>query len=48
MVAALEADRTSGVLADSVSSSPLRYQACSSRPGYLERLDKDGNRRVGR
>ena len=46
--AALEADRTSDVLADSVSSSPLRYQACSSRPGDLERLDKDGNRRVGR
>ena len=46
--AALEADRNSGVLANSVSSAPVRYQACSSRPGYLERLDKDGSRSVGR
>jgi hypothetical protein len=46
--AALEADRSSGVLAHSVSSAPLRYQACSSRPGYLERLDRDGSRSVGR
>ena len=46
--AALEADRSSGVLANSVSSAPVRYQACSSRPGYLERLDKDGSRSVGR
>ena len=46
--AALEADRSSGVLADSVSSAPVRYQACSSRPGYLERLDRDGSRSVGR
>jgi hypothetical protein len=46
--AALESDRTSGVLADSASSSSVRYQACSSRPGYLERLDKDGSRSVGR
>lgn len=46
--AALEADRSSGVLAKSVSSAPVRYQACSSRPGYLERLDKDGSRSVGR
>jgi hypothetical protein len=40
--AALEADRSSGVLVDSVSSSPVRYQTCSSRPGYVERLDRDG------
>ena len=46
--AALEADRSSGVLANSVSSAPVRYQSCSSRPGYLERLDKDGSRSVGR
>ena len=46
--AALEAERSSGVLANSVSSAPVRYQACSSRPGYLERLDKDGSRSVGR
>ena len=46
--AALEADRSSGVLANSVSSAPVRYQACSSRPGYLERLDRDGSRSVGR
>jgi hypothetical protein len=46
--AALEDDRSSGVLAYSVSSAPVRYQACSSRPGYLERLDKDGSRSVGR
>ena len=46
--AALEADRSSGVLANSVSSALVRYQACSSRPGYLERLDRDGSRSVGR
>ncbi len=46
--AALEAERSSGVLAESVSSAAMRYQACSSRPGYLERLDRDGSCRMGR
>jgi hypothetical protein len=46
--AALEAERSSGVLAQSVSSAAVRYQACSNRPGYLEALDRDGNRSVGR
>ena len=46
--AALEADRIGGGLAESVTSAPVRYQACISRAGYLERLGRDGSRSVGR
>jgi len=45
--AALEADRIGGGLVESVTSAPVRYQACSSRAGYLERLGRDGSRTVG-
>lgn len=39
---ALEADRAAGTLADSVTTSALRYQSSSSRPGYLEQHHRDG------
>ena len=45
---ALEQDRRSGALVDAVSASAVRYQACSDRPGYLERIDRQGQRSVGR
>lgn len=46
--AALEADRSHGVLAQSVSSASVRYQASVAYPGLLERIDADGRRTVGR
>ena len=46
--AALEADRGGGVLRDAVSSASVRYQASVAYPGLLERIDADGQRRVGR
>ena len=45
--AALEADRVSGTLAQSVSMAAFRYQACISQPGHLEQIGPDGTRRVG-
>jgi len=45
---ALEQERRSGALVDAVSASAVRYQACSDRPGYLERIDRQGQRSVGR
>lgn len=45
--AALDADRVSGTLAQSVSMSAFRYQACISQPGHLEQIGPDGTRRVG-
>jgi hypothetical protein len=43
----LENDRRSGALVDAVNASEVRYQACSGRPGYLERIDRDGVRCIG-
>jgi len=45
--AALDAQRQSGSLAASVSTASVRYQACPSRPGWLERIDSDGSINVG-
>jgi hypothetical protein len=45
--ASLEAQRRSGTLAAGVSTAAVRYQACPSRPGLLERIDSDGHRSVG-
>ncbi len=39
---ALDADRASGKLADTVTTSALRYQPSSTRPGYLEQHHRDG------
>ncbi len=39
---ALEADRAAGTLPDSVTTSALRYQMSSTRPGYLEQHHRDG------
>ena len=46
--AALDHDRLSGSLAQAVCSAPVRYQACRSHPGYLERIDADGSCTIGR
>ena len=45
--AALDAQRQSGSLAASLGTASVRYQACPSRPGWLERIDSDGDIRVG-
>jgi hypothetical protein len=45
--AALDADRESGTLAQSVSTVAFRYQACISQPGHLEQIGPDGTRRRG-
>ena len=39
---ALEDDRVAGTVADSVTTSALRYQMSSSRPGNLEQHHRDG------
>jgi hypothetical protein len=46
--ATVEADRVSGALADRVTAAPIRYQASTSHPGYLERIDAEGKRTPGR
>ena len=45
--ASLDAQRSSGALAASVSTRPCRYQACPDRPGLLERIDHEGKRTAG-
>lgn len=45
--ACLDAQRQSGNLAASVSTASVRYQACPSRPGLLERIESDGSISVG-
>jgi hypothetical protein len=45
--AALDHDRLSGSLAQAVCSAPVRYQACRSYPGYLERINADGSLTIG-
>lgn len=44
----LETARAAGALADRVSESPVRYQACPGRPGLIQRIAADGTREVGR
>jgi len=43
----LENDREAGVLPDSVTNSPVRYQASVTNLGYLERIDPNGNMTTG-
>lgn len=45
--AALERDRKSGALAQSVSQSTVRYQASDSHPGQLEQITTDGTITIG-
>jgi hypothetical protein len=45
--AGLDAQRRSGSLAASVTTDSVRYQACPSQPGLLERIDSDGSISVG-
>lgn len=44
---ALDVDRTAGTLAESVTSSALRYQASSARSGCLEQHHPDGRAVIG-
>lgn len=44
----LEQQRCNGALPDAVSRSHVRYQASSTHPGLLERLDVDGAITLGR
>jgi hypothetical protein len=43
----LENDREAGVLSDTVTNSPIRYQASVTNLGYLERIDPNGNITTG-
>jgi hypothetical protein len=45
--AALEQQRCSGQLSQSVSDASLRYQASRERPGLLEEINPNGMRRLG-
>ena len=46
--ATLDNERKSGRLDQAVSSAALRYQACPTKPGWLEQISADGNRKLGR
>ncbi|MDA7677031.1 hypothetical protein N8563_00770 [bacterium] len=46
--AALEQQRRSGQLSQSLSGASLRYQASKAQPGLLEEIRPNGNRRLGR
>ena len=46
--AALEQQRRSGRLSQSVSGASLRYQASKEKPGLLEEIIPNGRRRLGR
>ena len=46
--AALEQQRHSGQLSQSVSGASLRYQASKAQPGLLEEIKPNDNRRLGR
>lgn len=45
--AALESDRNSGALQQSLPKGPARYQASASHPGLLERIGRDGRISLG-
>lgn len=45
--AALEEDRKNGILANTVSNAAVQYQASGKYPGYLEKIDADGNITTG-
>ena len=46
--AALEQQRRSGQLSQSVSGAWLRYQASKAQPDLLKEIRPNGNRRLGR
>lgn len=43
----IDRKRSSGALQRSISNHSLRYQACSSNPGYLEQVSADGHVSIG-
>ena len=46
--ATLDNERKSGRLEQAVSIAALRYQVCPSKPGWLEQISADGDRKLGR
>ncbi len=43
----LEAQRQQGTLTQTVTDSAIKYQSSLTQPGYLERIDQEGNILVG-
>ncbi len=43
----LEAQRQQGTLTQAMTSSVIKYQSSLTQPGYLERIDQNGNVLVG-
>ena len=43
----LEAQRQQGTLTQTVTNSTIKYQSSLTQPGYLERIDQNGNVLVG-
>jgi len=43
----LEAQRQQGTLTQTVTGSAIKYQSSLTQPGYLERIDQNGNVLVG-
>lgn len=43
----MESQRTQQALPAAVTNSPVRYQSSLSHPGYLERIEQNGEVRVG-
>ena len=43
----LEAQRQQGTLTQTVTDSAIKYQSSLTQPGYLERIDQNGNVLVG-
>lgn len=44
----LETERASGILAQTVTSSPIQYQVSVTHPGYLEQINPDGTIKTGK
>lgn len=44
----LETERASGILAQTVTSSPIQYQVSVTHPGYLEQINPDGAIKTGK
>ncbi|SER18044.1 ParD-like antitoxin of type II toxin-antitoxin system [Nitrosomonas sp. Nm51] len=44
----LENKRKNGTLSNRVTAAAHRYQASSEHPGYLDRIDREGNTTTGR
>ena len=44
----LEAERASGILPQTVTSSPIKYQTSLAHPGYLEQIHPDGTIKTGK